>query len=188
MIGAEVREEGGDRPARHTTSIGSLSADLSLAADDRHRWPSSRPAQLPHSRESAADFEMLPELDHPLSFELAQHDLFALLSQTVFATSRDETRPILTGALFNISPGGLEVVSTDTYRLALRRMIVEIPIERTCSAIISQRALNEVLRIVEAESDEPVRLELSSNQVSFTIGNVIVGSRLIEGQFPNYER
>ena len=130
MIGAEVREEGAVTvPARLLTEvIGSLSAgDLSLAADDRHALAvESARSSFRIRGMSAADFEMLPELDHPLSFELAQHDLFALLSQTVFATSRDETRPILTGALFNISPGGLEVVSTDTYRLALRRMIVEI--------------------------------------------------------------
>lgn len=192
VIGADVREEGAvTAPARLLTEvIGSLSVgDVGLTADDRNVLAvESARSSFRIRGMAAADFEMLPELDNPLSFELAQHDLFALLSQTVFATSRDETRPILTGALFNISAGGLEVVSTDTYRLALRRMTVEIPIERTCSAIISQRALNEVLRIVEAESDEPVRLSLSSSQVNFTIGNVIVGSRLIEGQFPNYEK
>lgn len=192
VIGATVRDEGAITvPARLLTEvIGSLAGgEISLAADEQHSLAveSARSAFRIRGM-SAADFEMLPELDSPISFELAQRDLFAILSQTVFATSRDETRPILTGALFNISPGGLEVVSTDTYRLALRRMTAEIPIESARSAIISQRALNEMLRIVEAESDEPVRLALSDSQVTCALGNVTVGSRLIEGQFPNYEK
>lgn len=191
-IEASVRDSGAVTvPARLLTEVvGSLgSEEISLTADEQHILGVQSARSSFHIRGmSAGDFEMLPELDNPISLELPQRDLALLLAQTVFATSRDETRPILTGALFNINPGGLEVVATDTYRLALRRMTAEIPIEQARSAIISQRPLNEVLRIVDGESEEPVRVELSDSQVNFIIGNVTVGSRLIEGQFPNYEK
>lgn len=178
-------------PARLLTEVvGSLAGETThLEADENDTLTvSSGPSSFLIRGMSAQDFEMLPPMEEPLEFELSQRDLHSILSQTVFATSRDETRPILTGALFNIAPGGLEVVATDTYRLALRRMTAEIPIDESRTAIISERALNEVLRVLEPESDEPVRLQLSGNQVRVVIGNVTVGSRLIEGQFPNYEK
>ncbi|MBD3292900.1 MAG: DNA polymerase III subunit beta [Armatimonadia bacterium] len=178
-------------PARLLTEvIGSLSdEEISLEADEQHtlRVNSARSSFRIRGM-SAADFEMLPAMDEPAQFEIPQRDMHAILSQTVFATSRDETRPILTGALFDITPGGMKVVATDTYRLALREMTADIPIDEGRSAIISERALNEVLRVLEPESDETISMALSDSQVTFAVGNVTIGSRLIEGQFPNYEK
>ncbi len=192
VIKASVADEGAVTvPHRLLTEVvGSLPGEeLNLVADEQNTLTVTAGSSSFRIRGmSAADFEMLPELDNPIEFELSERDVHSILSQIVFATSRDETRPILTGALFNISPGGLEVVSTDTYRLALRRMTAEIPIDEPRNAIISRRVLEAVLRIVDAESEEPVRLALSDAQVTFIIGNITVGSRLIEGQFPNYEK
>lgn len=137
---------------------------------------------------SAADYEMLPELVEPLEFAMAQRDLHRILAQTIVATADDETRPILTGALLRFEPGGLEVVATDTYRVALRRFITAVDVDQPRSAIVSKRALSEVLRVMDASSEAPVQLALSDSQVRFTIGNVTIGSRLIEGQFPSYEK
>ncbi len=192
VINASVVDQGAVTvPARLLTDVvGSVGAsEISLRANDNSMLTveAGRSSFLIRGM-SAADFEMLPPMEDALEFELTQRDLHSILSQIVFATSRDETRPILTGALFNISPGGLEVVATDTYRLALRRMTAEIPIDEPTSAIISERALNEILRILEPESEEPVRVSLTDSQVSCVVGNVTVGSRLIEGQFPNYEK
>ncbi|MGI5819317.1 MAG: DNA polymerase III subunit beta [Armatimonadota bacterium] len=191
-IDASVADQGAVTvPARLLTEvIGSLSGEeISLRADEQNTLSvSSSRSNFRIRGMSAADFEMLPPMDDPLQFEIPQRDMHAILSQTVFATSRDETRPILTGALFNINPGGIDVVATDTYRLALRRLTADIPIDEGRTAIISERALNEVLRILQPESDETVGMALSDSQVAFIVGGVTVGSRLIEGQFPNYEK
>lgn len=191
-IDARVSDQGAVTvPARLLTEvIGSLAGEeISLEADEQSTLQvNSARSSFRIRGMSAADFEMLPQMDDADRFEIAQRDMHAILSQTVFATSRDETRPILTGALFKISPGGIDVVATDTYRLALRKMTAEIPIEESRTAIISERALNEVLRVLDPESDETVSMALSDSQVEFGIGNVKVGSRLIEGQFPNYEK
>lgn len=173
-----------------TEMVGSLpEAEISLDADEHNTLV----VECEQSRYeirgmSADDFEMLPELAGADEFELSQSDLHSILSQTAFATSADETRPILTGALFKISADGLQVVATDTYRLAMRKLSADLKVEQPREAIISARALVEVLRAVDPESEEPGSLAVSDNQVSISVGNVTIGSRLIEGQFPNYEK
>jgi len=151
-IDADVADEGAVTvPARLITEVMGAAAgeEISLEADERNTLAvSSASSRWEIRGMSAADFEMLPELVDATELELPQSALHGILSQTVFATSQDETRPILTGALFKIEPGGIETVATDTYRLALRRLTAEIPIEEPRSAIISARALVEVLRVL----------------------------------------
>lgn len=137
---------------------------------------------------SASDFQMFPEMGEGISVVMPQSKLHAILSQTVFATSRDETRPILTGALFEFTNNALKVVATDTYRLAMRTAVIDLASEQTVSVIVAARALNEVLRILSADSEDSVSIRVSANQIEFNIGNCRVASRLIEGQFPNYQK
>lgn len=136
----------------------------------------------------ADDFQELPEIESPVSFEMSQGDLARVLGRTVFATSRDETRPILTGALMKISGNQLETVATDTYRLALQRTELPVTVETDQSAIVSRRTLQEVERILKPASEEPVTINMSDSQVSFELNDVTVGCRLIEGQFVNYPK
>jgi len=142
----------------------------------------------------AEDFEMLPPLDGAVVIELPQRVLHQVVTQTIFAVSRDETRAILTGVNFSIAEGRMEIVATDTYRLALRRVTSDTPgvgpidIAAPCQAIVAARCLHEVHRLLDSDSDEPVRLALTQNLVEFTFGNVKIASRLIEGKFPSYEK
>lgn len=136
----------------------------------------------------ANDFQMLSPVDEGLRMSLPQSQLHTLLRQTVFSTSKDETRPILTGALFEFAEGAMKIVATDTYRLALRKVKVEYASQEPVSAIVSARALGELLRVLSEDAQDPVNMALSGSQVEFEVGNVKVGSRLIEGQFPNYEK
>ncbi len=137
---------------------------------------------------AAEDFEMLPPLADATAFEVAQALLRDVIRQTRIAVSTDETRPTLTGALLSLQPNLLEVVATDTHRLALRRAAVDLPGTQRRDAIVSARALGEVERILHAESDLLAKVSVSDNQIEFTIGTVTVGSRLIEGQFPDYQK
>jgi DNA polymerase-3 subunit beta len=137
---------------------------------------------------AAEDFEMLPPLADPTSFEGEQALLRDVIRQTRIAVSSDETRPTLTGALVSLQPNLLEVVATDTHRLALRRAAIDLPDTQRRDAIVSARALTEVERILHAEAEMPARVSVSDNQIEFSIGTVTVGSRLIEGQFPDYQK
>jgi len=136
----------------------------------------------------ADDFQELPELADAVRFAMPAEKLLDVLERTVFATSTDETRPILTGALFKISGTNLATVATDTYRLALYETQLESDVERDVEAIVSRRALNELERVVSASSAEEVEIGISSNQIEFVVGDTVIGSRLIEGQFVNYPK
>jgi DNA polymerase III subunit beta len=190
VIEAEVQEEGATTvPARLLAEvINALPNDaVNLLASDTHGVNISCGRSKYDIRGlSAADFSTLPELNDPIRFEMSQGALLKVLNRTVFATSRDETRPILTGALFNISSGSLEVVSTDTYRLALQTTPLEVELPDTRGAIVSRRVLSEVMRILQHDNQEPVAFAISGNQIEIKVGNLTIGSRLIEGQFVNY--
>lgn len=189
-VPAVVIDEGAvTAPARTLSEIaGSLpEGQVSLEADENNTLSIvCETAHYDIRGLAADDFQMLPEISEAVEFALPQSQLASILAQTIFATSPDETRPILTGALLNISDGSMEVVATDTYRLALRRS--DCPVAGTQQAIISARVLGEVLRVLDDESDEPVAVAISENLAQFVVAGITVASRLIEGEFPNYQK
>ncbi len=136
----------------------------------------------------ADDFQFLPSVDAEVEFTLPEGDLRKLLSQTVFACSQDETRPILTGALFYARPETLVVAATDTYRLAVRLLSLPLGVEEEKKVIVSARVLGELMRILEEDSASPITIRLSKRLVEFEVSSLKVASRLIEGEFPNYEK
>ncbi|HJN19141.1 MAG TPA: DNA polymerase III subunit beta, partial [Armatimonadota bacterium] len=75
-----------------------------------------------------------------------------------------------------------------THRLAMRRASISLPETEKRDAIVSARALTEVERILQADSETPAKVSVSDNQIEFVVGTVTVGSRLIEGQFPDYQK
>lgn len=133
----------------------------------------------------ASDFATLPPAGDAFRFEIPQSGLRRLLQRTVFATSRDESRPILTGALFRLSTGQIEVVATDTYRLALQTFEAPIELPESRSVILSRQALSEVLKII-SHSDDAISVAISESQAEFALPALTLGTRLIEGQFVNY--
>ncbi len=192
VLEANVLEQGATTvPARILSEVASAlpNEEVSLEADETHgvkiRCGRSR---YDIRGLSAADFTMLPPLEQAVRFEMPQGQLETILGRTVFATSRDETRPILTGALFKIAEGRLEVVATDTYRLALQSAPLEGAGEVTRTAIVSRRALSELARILDGAAAEPVQIAIGDSQVEFKVGKITLGSRLIEGQFVNYPK
>jgi DNA polymerase-3 subunit beta len=136
----------------------------------------------------AADFQMFPEFAPEVEFSLPEAALQEVLAQTIFACASDETRPVLTGALFFIQPTGVTVVATDMYRLALRTLACATGVEDEKKVIVSARILGELARLLKAGSQDPVAIKLTQRMVYFEVGNVKLASRLIEGEFPNYPK
>jgi DNA polymerase-3 subunit beta len=104
------------------------------------------------------------------------------------SASRDETRPILTGILVSASSAELRMVATDSYRLSVKVTRLDPPIEGGFEANVPARALQELGRIVEQASAETIRIGVRTNQVVFEVGDIVLSSRLIDGQFPNYRQ
>jgi DNA polymerase-3 subunit beta len=110
--------------------------------------------------------------------------LAASLRQVVRAASSDDSRPILTGVLMAAEAGGLRLVATDSYRLAVCDLPGETVLGEGQHVLVPSRALTELAKVLGG-GDE-VTLRLGSRDASFTVGGVQLTTRLIEGEFPNY--
>ena len=108
------------------------------------------------------------------------------VTQVTRAASRDEARPILTGVLLEITPEGLTLVATDSYRLALRELTATAQGE--AKALVPERALAEAGRAAGGDEKREITLFVDQSSVSFQVGSVTLSSRLIEGEFPNYRQ
>ncbi|HYI62184.1 MAG TPA: DNA polymerase III subunit beta [Acidimicrobiales bacterium] len=115
---------------------------------------------------------------------LAGADLSEALSQVVPAASSDDARPILTGVLMAAESGGLRLVATDSYRLAVRDLEGRAVLEEGQSVLVPSRALRELVRALDDDKD--VTLRLGEREATFEVGSTRVTTRLIEGEFPNY--
>ena len=112
-------------------------------------------------------------------------DLFKnAIRQTVFATTQDETRPSLTGVLLEIENNVISFVSLDGYRLALRKIPTKSDV--SLKIIIPGRSLNELNKILD-DREEDINISYAQGQVVFNIGDTIVYTRLLDGQFFNYK-
>ena len=119
---------------------------------------------------------------------IAQGVLKQALGETTFAAASDEARPILTGVLARFEGDTLTLAAADNYRIAVKTLAILDPVPDT-SVVIPARALNELARIL-GDSDEPVEILLAQarNQIQFRLEGVELVSRLIDGQFPNYQQ
>ncbi len=115
---------------------------------------------------------------------LQSADLAEGLKQVVRAASTDESRPILTGVLLAAEGQGLRMVSTDSYRLAVRDLPGTTALAEGQTVLVPSRALNELARALQDDTD--VTLVLGERDASFTVGDLHLTTRLIEGEFPNY--
>jgi DNA polymerase-3 subunit beta len=111
-------------------------------------------------------------------------DLSAALKQVVAAASADDARPILTGVLLAAEQGGLRLVATDSYRLAVRDLPGASVLAEGQSVLVPSRALAELARVLPSTGE--VELRLGERDASFQVGSTRLTTRLIEGEFPNY--
>jgi DNA polymerase-3 subunit beta len=166
---------------------GSEKVDLELQGTDTLHLRCGRVAT--HVRGIDADeFPAIQAAGERPTTRIAQKVLKRALEETIFAAATDEARPILTGVLARFEGSRLTLAAADNYRIAVRTIEVMDPVEAV-SVVIPARALAELGRIL-ADTDDPVELVLAQarNQVLFHLDGVDLVSRLIDGQFPNYQQ
>jgi len=196
LPGVGITEDGAaTAPARNFTELLAAmpDADVSVTVEDETNTLHLRCLKANYKLLglSADEFPLLPQVKEDSRFVIDRVTLKDAIKQTIFATSTDETRAILTGVLVVFQGDSLKLVATDTHRLAVR----DCPVKEgsgSASAIVPSRAMNELLRIVGNEEGEVV-VTLSGNQIQFQVDDAngsktTLISRLIDGQFPNYER
>src|SRR5262249_15556767 len=136
------------------------------------------------------DFPTLPEPTGSTGAVLPRVALREMVAKTQFAITGEDTRFFLNGALFVVKPESMSLVATDGHRLAL----VTVPRNGTASQpgaeerpILPKKTLGELGRLL-VEGDEDVQFDRGENHLFFNVGGRILISRMIDGQFPAYER
>jgi DNA polymerase III subunit beta len=138
---------------------------------------------------AADDFPQLPGFDAEAAFTMSGDLLVETVEKVSRSYSRDETRPVLTGILISFEENRVRMVTTDSYRLSIKETeLATTAFEGSREAIIPARAMQEVARIFGSEGEDEVEVSLSENQALFRIGDVLFGTRLIDGNFPEYRR
>lgn len=138
------------------------------------------------------DFPSLPEVSDATTFTVPADTLKEMIKQTIFAVSTEETRAILTGVLLEYDGVTLRLVATDTHRLTVcSHTVGTSALGSPVSAVIPARAMNELARIV-GDYDGEVEMQIGRNQAAFRpvddLLRTFLISRLIDGQFPQYQR
>ncbi len=133
-------------------------------------------------------FDDYPKLSTPTtsSVTLPAAAVGEALRQVVRAASTDEARPILTGVLLTAENGGLRMVATDSYRLAVRDLADHQVLGVDQKVLVPGRALSELQRLVGAGDELTMRL--GDRDATFEVGDTRLSTRLIEGEFPNYRQ
>ena len=135
------------------------------------------------------DFPPFPEPEPETAVEVPAGAFVSTAQKVAGSASRDETRPVLTGILVSASERELRTAAlTDSYRLSVKETTLETPLASGFEVNVPARALQELARLVGHGEDESLSISVRQNQVLFMLGRVVLSSRLIDGQFPNYRQ
>jgi len=146
--------------------------------------------------QSAEEFPLIPEVDRKSYFSANVEELRGAVSQVIFSTAISETRLELSGVLFVFSGDNLTIAATDSYRLAEKKIKIKSNNnEEEKRIIVPAKTLQELLRILSVnlsgdgeEKNSEIKFYISENQILFTYGSTELVSRLIEGQYPDYQQ
>lgn len=135
---------------------------------------------------SANEYPELPKVDSARSFTVKQSILKSMINQTSYAASLNESKPVLTGELFDIENGSFNMVAIDGFRLAIRNENIEC--NENYHFVVPKKALLEVSTLIKDDSDDKIcTICTNERHIIFEVNNVFVISRLLEGAFHNYK-
>jgi len=135
----------------------------------------------------SGEYPELPAVDRQNAVSIPQSILGKMIRQTIFAVSDNESRPVYTGALFDIKGGTLTIVAVDGYRLALRRESIDAGTAEDCTFIVPGSALTDAEKLC-ADAEDPVEITVGTKHISFVMGETVLVSRRLEGEFLNYNK
>ena len=134
------------------------------------------------------DFPNLPTPDAEPGLKIPAPALEESIDLVARAASRDDMRPVLTGVFVTASGREMTMVATDSYRLAVKRTELEADLGGELEANIPARALRELARVLSSEGAAEATISLLTNQAVFVAGSILLSTRLIDGQFPNFRQ
>lgn len=161
--------------------------EISSSKEDRTIKINSQNSQYNLLSLPAEEFPVLKPVSSDSSFSVQDAILRELIKKTVFASATDEARPIFTGGLLEVDGEEIRMVATNTHRLALKKAKLAAG-SGNVKMIIPAKILNELARLLVSEEPQDVALSWQKNQVGIVFDDVYINSRLIEGQFPDYNK
>jgi len=186
-LGAKVTEEGSITvPARLMQDfVSSLPNDvINLDLQETKLHVSTQQYNSVVNGIIADDFPVMPAIKAGVSWKLPGNEFKKALQQVVFAASNDETRPVLTGILLKTQKGKLYMAATDSYRLAEKDLGTN---KQDIQLLIPASAMQDLLRVL-GDEDEEIQITHDEQQVLFTVGDVELVTRLVDGKYPDYNK
>lgn len=133
------------------------------------------------------DFPALPEVEQNQAYTLKQNDLRNMIRQTIFSIAQDNSKPVLTGELFEFGGDFLNIVSVDGYRISYRKNNLILSWGNN-EVIVPGKTLSELNKILSQEEEDLVSLYVTDKHILFDLGTAVMVSRLIAGDFIRYEQ
>jgi DNA polymerase III subunit beta len=137
---------------------------------------------------AAEDFPRLPEIDPETAFTVDKEAFVETIARVSRSSSRDESRPVLTGILVRFEGSKLVMAATDSYRLSVKETALDAGPGQELEAIVPARALAELSRAGQAGEPGTISIGVQENQIVFGIDDIWLTARRIDGQFPNYKQ
>ena len=134
------------------------------------------------------EFPIIEPLKGQINFNLKNDIFLNFIKKTSFACATDESRPVFTGCLMDITDENIVMAATNMHRLALIKENINYISDNNIKIIIPAKILNEFTHIFNSEIPTDIQISCTHNKISFSYENIYVISRLIEGQFPDYNR
>lgn len=137
--------------------------------------------------QSGEDFPDLPEVKEEQFYTMEQNTLRDMIRQTIFSIAQNDSKPVLTGELFQWQAENVNIVSVDGYRISFRKNPLQHSSGQT-EVIVPGKTLSELHKILSQEADSTLSVYLTDKHILFDLGVAVMVSRLIEGDFIRYEQ
>ncbi len=190
QMGASVEEEGGiTLPARRFFQLVRelTTGEIVLHTNTEEiAFIEAGTSQFRLNGINQGEFPSLPDLTQAENFSIGAEDLKRLLSKSVFAAAREDSRHVLNGVLMQIENGTATFIGTDGKRLAKVESAVEISADHKGSYLIPLKAVEEIVKSVDTE--EGVKVSLMADKIAVEHEGAVLITKLLSGDFPDVER
>lgn len=187
FVGSKITSKGAITvPARLTADFVSSLPDgvLDLVLEDNKLKITTEKYESTINGTSAEEFPVMPSITGGVEWAISSRVFKKGLQQITLAASSDDARPVLTGVYIHSFEGSVYMVATDSYRLAQRKLVKSA---QDIDVLVPATAMNDLLRII-GDGDDEVQVAHDDQQVLFTVSDVALVARLIDGKYPDYRK
>lgn len=132
----------------------------------------------------AKEFPEIPQIDNSETIKIQSQVAKSMIRQTIFAVADTDSKPVHTGTLFDIKDNQITLVSVDGYRMALRREKIKENVQ--IKFVVPGKTLGDVLKLLPDSEEEMLKISMGQNHIIFNTGGYSIISRLLEGEFLDY--